>query len=455
MRKRSPGSAALVSDGPTAKLCAPNVWEEAMNACRLLRPLAFAALLGITAVPMAVAEGTFDIPAGAQFNPQKLERVGAYLRDQVATGKIPGAILLIQQHGRPVYFENFGVRDVATGTPMTADAIFRLYSMSKPVTSVAAMMLVEDGKLGLDDPVSKYIPAFADVKVGVEKCCENGKPALVFEPVNRPITIEDLLRHTSGLTYGFYGDSAVRKLYANSGLFEGEFDNAQFAERLAGLPLAEQPGTRWDYGHSTDVLGRVIEVVSGQSLFGFEKARLLDPLGMTDTAFYVADAAKWPRIAQPLPGDRFVSPVAGIRDPMLPTNWESGGAGMVGTIGDYARFAQMLLNGGTIDGRRYLKPETIALMTSDHIRPQTKIVRDSFYFPGVYSGFGLGFAVRTANDAETSLPPGEYRWDGVGGTFFFIDPKDDMFAICMMQSPSQRGRIQTELKTLIYQALKN
>jgi len=390
----------------------------------------------------------------ASFSREKLERVGDYIRNEIASGKIPGAVLLIQQHGHPVYFENFGVRDVSTGLPITADTIFRLYSMSKPVTSVAAMMLVEDGKLSLGDPLSKYIPDFAEVKVGVEKPNESGKPALVLEPVRRPITIEDLLRHTSGLTYGFYGDSAVRKLYVNSDLFEGDFDNADFAERIAKLPLAEQPGTLWDYGHSTDVLGRVIEVVSGQSLFGFEKQRLLDPLGMTATAFDVADAAKRPLIAEPLPNDRFISPVAGIRDPMVPRRWESGGAGMVGTIGDYARFLQMLLSGGTFGGRRYLKPETIALMTRDHIGPETKIARGYFYFPGADSGFGLGFAVRTAQLDNTSLPLGEYRWDGVGGTFFFVDPKDDMFVILMMQSPSQRGRIQTELKALIYQALE-
>ncbi len=382
----------------------------------------------------------------------KLERVGDYVRNEIATGKIPGAVLLIRQHGRPVYLETFGVRDVESRRPMTADTIFRLYSMSKPITSVAAMMLVEDGKLALDDPVSKYLPAFADVKVGVEKPDENGKLAL--EPLQRPITIEDLLRHTSGLTYGFYGDSTVRKLYASANLFRGDFDNAAFADRLAKLPLAEQPGTLWDYGHSTDVLGRVIEVISGKSLFQFEKERLLDPLGMSETAFYVADAAKRPLIAEPMPDDRFTGPVAGIRDPTLPRRWESGGAGMVGTIGDYARFAQMLLNSGTLDGRRYLKPETVALMTSDHIGPETKIGRDQFYFPGRYSGFGLGFAVRTAQPPDTPLAIGEYRWDGVGGTFFFIDPKDDMFAICMMQAPSQRGRIQTELKTLIYEALE-
>jgi CubicO group peptidase (beta-lactamase class C family) len=396
------------------------------------------------------AESPPPVPKG--FSRAKLERVGDYIRNEIATGKIPGAIILVQQHGKPVYFESLGVRNVATKLPMTADTIFRLYSMSKPVTSVAAMMLVEEGKLSLDDPVSKYLPAFADVKVGIEK---RGEPALVLEPVNRPITIEDLLRHTSGLTYGFYGDGAVRKLYANSDLFEGDFDNAEFAERIAKLPLAEQPGTLWDYGHSTDVLGRVIEVVSGQQLFQFEKERLLDPLGMTDTAFYVADASKRPLLAEPMPDDRFVSPIAGIRDPMFPRRWESGGAGMVGTTGDYARFAQMLLNGGTFDGRRYLKSETIALMASDHIGPQTKIARDYFYFPGAASGFGLGFAVRTTQPPNTSWPLGEYRWDGIAGTFFFIDPKDDMFALFMVQTPSQRGRIQLALKTLIYQALKN
>ncbi len=393
-----------------------------------------------------------ESPAPASFSREGLARVGNYIRNEIAAGKIPGAILLIQQHNRPVYFECFGFRDVENRIPMSADTIFRLYSMSKPVTSVAAMMLVDDGKLALGDPVSKYIPAFADVRVGVDKVDASGKPVLALEPLNRPITVEDLLRHTSGLTYGFYGDSPARKRYADSGLFEGDPDNALFVERLAKLPLAEQPGTLWDYGHSTDVLGRVIEVVSGQSLFAFEKQRLLDPLGMTETAFYVAQ--KWPLIAEPLPTERFARQVAGlVSDPTVPRRWESGGAGMVGTTGDYARFAQMLLNGGTLDGRNYLKPETITLMTSDHIGPETKIARDYFYFPGGGSGFGLGFAVRTAQLPNALLPSGEYRWDGVGGTFFFIDPKDDMFAIFMVQAPSQLGRIEIELKTLIYQAL--
>lgn len=417
--------------------------------------LALALALGAIAwsLPAAVRA---EQPVGAtsSFSTEKLERVSDYMRNEVASGKIPGAIVLIQQHGRPVYDEKFGVRDVESKHPITEDTIFRLYSMSKPITSVAAMMLVEDGKLRLDDPLSKYIPAFADVKVGVERRDDSGKDTLAFEPLARPITIEDLLRHTSGLTYGFYGESAVRKLYANAGLFEGDFDNAQFAARLAKLPLQEQPGTLWDYGHSTDILGRVIEVASGKSLFQFEKERLFDPLGMSETAFYIKDQTKRALLAEPLPSDRFTSPIAGIHDPLQPRRWESGGAGMVGTMADYARFAQMLLNGGTLDGRRYLKPETVALMTSDHIGPETHIARDSFFFPGADSGFGLGFAVRTMQPSGTRLPIGEYRWDGVAGTFFFIDPADDLFVICMMQTPSQRGRILTALRTLVYDALE-
>jgi CubicO group peptidase (beta-lactamase class C family) len=410
------------------------------------------ALLGaIAAAPACVhAEAPLAVVSG--FSQEKLKRVGDYVRNEITTGKIPGAVVLIQQHGRPVFFESFGVRDVATKAPMTEDTIFRLYSMSKPVTSVAAMMLVDDGKLALDDPLAKYIPAFADVKVAAETRGGDGKPVLTTEPLKRPITIEDLLRHTSGITYGFYGDSAVRKLYADSDLFAGDIDNAQFVERLARLPLAEQPETVWDYGHSTDVLGRVVEVVSGKSLFAFEKERLLDPLGMRDTAFHLADSGQRARVAEPLPEDRFMYPVAGLTDPILPRRWESGGAGMIGTIGDYARFAQMLLNGGELEGRRYLKRETVALTTSDHIGPETGIAHDGLYFPGDDSGFGLGFAVRTK--ANPPLTPGEYRWDGVGGTFFFIDPGDDMFAIVMMQSPSQRGRIQSDVKKLIYEALE-
>jgi len=415
-----------------------------------------AAALAFILVAMALGIGRAEqpLPVTSRFSSEGLARIRLYMQNEVDSGKILGAVLLIQQHGRPAVFESFGVRDIDSQRPMTADTIFRLYSMSKAITTVAVMMLVDDGKLSLDDPLSKYLPAFADVKIGLEKREDNGNTVLRYEPLARPITIKDLLRHTSGLTYGFYGDSLVRKMYDTSGLFEGDFDNAMFADRVAKLPLAEQPGTQWDYGHSTDILGRVVEVVSGQSLFDFEKERLLDPLRMSETAFYLADDAKRSRVAEPLPVDRFKGPVGGLNDPILPRRWESGGAGMIGTIGDYARFAQMLLDGGTLDGRRYLKSETVALMTSDQIGPETKIARDHHYFPGENSGFGLGFAVRTSVPAKTpSWPTGEYRWGGAGGAFFFIDPKDDMLAICMMQSPSQSERIRIELKTLVYEAL--
>ena len=412
---------------------------------------ALAFLLAGFATGLSPARAEFPTSVASGFSAKGLEGVRDYLRNEVATGKIPGAVLLIQQHGQLVLLESFGVLDVDSQRPMTKDAIFRLYSMSKPVTSVAAMMLVDDGKLSLDDPLSKFIPAFAETKAAVEKHDENGKVVLATEPLVRPITIYDLLRHTSGITYGFYGDSPVRKLYAASKLFDGDVDNAELAERLAKLPLAEQPGTLWDYGHSTDVLGRVIEVVSGKSLYEFEKERLFDPLRMPDTAFKVDDS-KRARVAEPLPGDNTLSSVRGLGDPVLRRRWESGGGGMLGTIADYGRFAQMLLNGGSLDGRQYLKPETVRLMTSDQVPPESGIARDYFYFPSGDSGFGLGFAVRVI--ANPPLPTGEYRWDGAGGTFFFVDPKDDMFAVCMLASPSQRQRIQIELKKLIYQALE-
>jgi CubicO group peptidase (beta-lactamase class C family) len=388
-----------------------------------------------------------------------LDRIGDLVRREVATGKIPGAVLLIHQHGKPVYLESFGVRSVVTRLPMTPDTIFRIYSMSKAVTSVAAMMLVEDGKLSLDDPVSKYIPAFADAKVGVDLSDEAGQYPLKLEPLKRPITILDLLRHTSGITYGFYGEGQIKKRYANPALYGGDFDNAEFAERIAKLPLADQPGVRWNYGHSTDILGRVVEVASGQTLLQFEKQRLLDPLGIRETGFYVADRTEWSRIAEPLPGGRFGQKIrfgrriAGILSPKMPRRWESGGAGMVSTAPDYARFLQMLLNGGVLDGRRYLKRETVALMASDHIGPETGILHDPFYFPGPGSGFGLGFAVRIAPPPNTTWPLGEYRWDAAGGSFYFVDPKDDMLVVFMVQAPEQGGRIQLALKTLLYEAM--
>ncbi|HEX2631385.1 MAG TPA: serine hydrolase domain-containing protein [Bradyrhizobium sp.] len=427
-----------------------------MKSWRVLRSIVCAAVTIAIATPVSAA-GTYEIPAGAHFDQQKLQRVGDYLRDKVTQGKIPGAILLIQQHGKPVYHEFFGVRDVATKLPMTDDTIFRIFSLTKPITSVVAMMLIEDGKFRLEDPVSKYIPSFANVKVGVEKKTEDGKSSLELVPPNHPPTILDLMRQTSGITYGFYGDSLVRKAYAAADIYAGDFDNAEFAERIAKLPLANQPGALWQYGHSTDILGRIMELVTGKSLLGIEKIKLLDPLGMNSTGFYVTNPDKKNLIAMPMPNDADFR-VGFESKADVPMKWESGGGGMVSTMADLARFSQMILNGGKFDGKQYLSPKTFELMTSDHVGPGSGVERDYFYFPGDGFGFGLGFGVRTERgDANPPAPGdlGELKWDGASGCYIVIDRKQDMFFVLLEQTPSQRQIIQPAVKKLIYEALEN
>jgi CubicO group peptidase (beta-lactamase class C family) len=420
-----------------------------------LRGLAAVAFLIATASSVR-AEGTFDIPPGAHFNPQKLQRVGDFLRDQVVQGKIPGAILLIQQHGEPVYHAFVGVQDVVSKQPMTDRTIFPLFSMTKAITSVVAMMLVEEGKLVLDDPVAKYIPSFANVKVGVEKN-EDGTKSLDLVPPNRPPTVLDLMRHTSGITYGFYGDSLVRKAYAAANLYAGDFDLAEFAERIAKLPLHDQPGSLWQYGHSTDVLARIMEIVSGKTLLEIEKEKLLDPLGMKDTGFFVTDPEKQKLLAQPLPNDSDFR-VGRENNPKIPRKWQSASGGMVSTMADFARFAAMLLAGGTFEGKTYLSAKAFKLMTTDQIGPGSGVARDYFYFPGDGFGFGLGLAVRTDPGNARPPPPGslgELKWDGASGCYFVIDRKQDMFFVLLEQTPSQRQPIQKAVKQLIYEAMEN
>ncbi len=394
-------------------------------------------------------------PAEAGLSPKGLARIGDYLKNEIATNKIPGATVMIQRHGKIAYYETFGVRDPATKAPMTANTIFRIYSMSKPITTVAAMMLVEEGKLQLGDPVAKFIPAFKDVKVGVEKKGDDGKVTLDLVPSRRPMTVQDLMRHTSGITYGFFGEGLVKKAYVDAKIFSEDVDNAGFADRIAKLPLAYQPGSTWDYSHSTDILGRVVEVVSGKSLYQFEKERILDPLGMKDTSFYVTDKAKQLLIAEPFPEDRKIGNDAQMSDPRIARKWESGGGGMMSTIGDYARFTKMLLNGGALDGKRYLSPKTIAYMGSNHIGPGSGVVPGPYYLPGPGFGFGLGFAVRT--DPGISVMEGsvgEMNWSGAGGTTFWVDPKEDMFVVFMSQTVQHRGRHRIALKNLVYGAFE-
>lgn len=423
-----------------------------MYSRKLLRHRAklLAATIALTTVTTSLSAADFGPPPNAALSLEKLSRIDDFINQQVATGKIPGAIVLIQRHGKPAYFKCFGKRDVDAGIAMTPDAIFPIHSVTKTITSIAAMMLIDRGKIALDDPVSKYIPSFAGMKVGVERKDDTGRPVLDLVPPSRPITIEDLLLHTSGITYGFYGEGLVKKYYSD--IYLGDFDNGEFAERIARLPLAEQPRTLWDYGHSIDVLGRVIEVASGQSLYQFEKTELLDPLGMTTTKFFLTDPAERARYAQPLRIDRHVE-----RNSLDVTRWESGGGGMVSTIADFARYGQMLLNGGTLDGKTYLSPTAFKAMTTDHIGPGSGVARNYFYYPGDGFGFGYGFGIRT--DPGNAVPPppgslGEIKWDGATGVYVVVDRAQDMFFVLMEDAPSARMHIQVSLKKIIYDAFE-
>ena len=291
----------------------------------------------------------------------------------------------------------------------------------------------------------------------MEKKADDGTKTLELVPPVRPITILDLLRHTSGITYGFYGDSLVRKAYAAANLYAGEFDLAEFAERIAKLPLHNQPGALWQYGHSTDILGRIMEIVSGKSLLEIEKEKLLDPMGMTDTNFFVTEPERLARLAQPVPNDSNFRVGREYRTEVR-QKWESASGGMVSTMADFSKFVQMLLNGGTLDGKTYLSPKTFELMASDHTGKDSGVERDFFYFPGDGFGMGLGLAVRT--DAGNAKPPppgslGELKWDGASGCYFVVDRKQDMFFLLMEQTPSERQRIQRTLKLLVYEALKS
>jgi CubicO group peptidase (beta-lactamase class C family) len=410
----------------------------------------------VSALLLAVAAAADPLPAAPPesvgLSSERLGRLTEVLRSDIAEGTIPGAVLLISRQGKVAYFEALGSLDPQAKTPMGKDAIFRIYSMTKPITSVCIMMLVEQGKLALADPVAKYIPQFKDVKVGEEKRDADGKVTLELAASKRPMTIQDLLRHSSGLTYGFFGEGAVKKTYLEANLNAGDPDNAEFTDRLSKLPLAYQPGTTWEYSQATDVLGRVIEVVTGKPLHQALKEMLFDPLGMTDTSFYVTDPDKQARLAEPFTADRTIGAGASFFDPRIARKYESGGAGLLGTVTDYARFLQMLLNGGTLDGQRYLGPRTIAYMTSDHMGDVIK--RGPYDLVGQGHKFGLGFAVRTdAGVSPAAGSVGDYAWGGAGGTYFWVDPKERMFVVFMMQSPSKRAQYRPLLRNMVYAAI--
>jgi CubicO group peptidase (beta-lactamase class C family) len=373
-----------------------------------------------------------------------LDRLSTALNDRIASGHIPGAVALVARHGKVAYHQSFGRLDPARDTPMATDAIFRIYSMTKAIVSVAVMMLWEEGRILLSDPISKYLPAFANTQVGVVS-----GDSYTLAATKNPITIQDLLRHTSGLTYEFRGETPVHKAYAEARIARLKQTNADQVDELGGLPLLHQPGTKWEYSRSTDVLGRLVEVISGRTLGSFLSERILAPLGMTDSGFAVPGADQ-SRIAEPFAKDPENGTDVALLDIRRPAMFESGGGGMVATTMDYARFLGMLLGNGRLGTTRVLGRKTVELMTSDHLG--TISGSADLLPPG--HGFGLGFAVRT----QPGMAPfpgsvGNYYWSGAAGTSFWVDPAERLYAVLMIQAPIQREHYRLLFRDMVYAAV--
>ena len=379
-------------------------------------------------------------PADVGLCPERTQRLMNVLRREVANGRLPGAVAMIARRGQIGLFEAVGQQDPGTGAPMKTDSIFRIYSMTKPVVSVAVMMLVERGLLLLSDPVSRWLPEFANQQVATA----NG-----LEPVRNPATVQDLLRHTAGLTYEFLGTSPVQQQYGAVKIASRERTNAEFCQTLAAVPLQFHPGSVWAYSRATDVLGRLVEVVSGQGLGAFLQAEIFGPLGMVDTGFAVPPEQHH-RIAEPFAHDPDGGVPMKVLEPRQVPAMEGGGGGLMSTAMDYTRFLQCLRNRGELNGVRLLGPHTVDFMTADHLGD---IPADGTLLPPGH-GFGLGFAVRT----HLGLSPvpgsvGLYYWGGIAGTTFFVDPALDMVAMLMVQAPNQRDYYRPLFRDLVYAAL--
>jgi CubicO group peptidase (beta-lactamase class C family) len=432
-----------------------------------LRPLAAAAMT-VAATFAAIAQPLPTAsPESVGMSSERLAKITSVMQKEVADGKLPGAVVMVARKGRLVYSQAFGGQNDAAKAPMKADSIFRIYSMTKPMVSTALMMLVEDGRVQLTDPVSKFLPTFKSpmVSVGAMDPVTNNV-AFRLVPANREPTIQDLLRHTSGIAYGeLTRNTLVREAYVKAGVYKPTLDfdardmtGAEMSDRLGKAPLAQQPGTHWEYSLSVDVQGRVIEAVTGQRLGDFMQARLFGPLKMTDTGFMVP-AAKSARLAEPFAKD----PATGVDNKLIdvskmPGN-DSGGAGGVGTAGDYMRYCQAMLNGGQLDGARILSRATVRLMTSDHlgsaistaVHPGTLLLGTQGYT------FGLGFLVRQGDGvAAVSGSAGEFMWAGYAGTFFWAEPKEQVCAVYMTQAPSPvRAYYRRAMKDLVAQAIND
>jgi len=395
------------------------------------------------------------------FSSERLDLVTKWFKREVDEGKLPGVVIAVARRGKLAYFESFGDRDRDAKQPMATDTIFRIYSMTKPLVSVAAVMLMEEGKLQLTDPVAKFLPEFNDQQVSVPKADGSGYELVKAE---RAMTVHDLLRHTSGLAYGeLTKNPLVKEAYAKAGMYKTtiDFDAREMtpeeqAAAVGQAPLAQHPGRIWEYSHSSDILGRVVEKASGMRLGDFLEQRIFQPLGMMDSAFHVPQG-KMARLAAPLPKDPLSGNVNKMIDVSVPPKSDSGGAGAVSTAGDYVRFAQMLLNGGTLDGERILSRTSVKLMASDHLGDRIKapLAPGELLIGTQGYTFGLGFAVRIGPGlAGVPGSTGEFMWAGYGGTYFWIDPEEEIVGVFMSQAPSpQRAFYRRQLKQLVYQAI--
>ncbi len=398
-------------------------------------------------------------PEDVGLSAKRLNRIEEVLGAKVKAGEIPGYVALVARRGKVVYFEANGVQNPNTGKPMSRDSIFRIYSMTKPITSVAAMILVEEGKIRLSDPVSMYLPELANLKVATNADTAKDPSEVQTRPAKNPIRVLDLLMHTSGFTYGFFkpfpGGSQVEQMYLDGGVNDLEISNAELVARISKLPLKYEPGTTWWYSRSTDVLGRLIEVVSGMTLGEFFEKRISQPLGMADTAFRVVPG-KVSRFVEPFDDDK-KGLILQYTDPTKPVKFEAGGQGLTSTVMDYARFAHMLLNGGALGNAQVLGKKTVELMTMNHVGPG--IDHGPFYLPGPSHGYGLLGAVRIDGPrAPALLNPmdgsvGEYYWAGYAGTYFWVDPKEELVGVYMMQSVKHLLWYATTFKTLVDQSL--
>jgi CubicO group peptidase (beta-lactamase class C family) len=440
-------------------------WRKSLTAMTALAAM----LVVMTASPHSYARELQRLetatPEQMGMSSARLERIAEALKKEVGDGKLPGAVVIVARKGKIVYSGAAGFQDKGANKPMAVDSIFRIYSMTKPLVSVAAMMLVEDGVIQLTDPVSKFLPAFKDMQVSVATTSADGKVTYSNVPAVRPITVQDLLRHSAGLAYAeITKNEPVKAAYVEAKFSQPgvhEYDSrsmmpAEQVERIAKAPLAHQPGTTWEYSMAVDVLGRVVEAASGKRLRVFLDERLFKPLKMVDTSFWLP-AAKMPRLAQPLAVDLASGQKISVLDVSAEPGNDSGGAGALSTAMDYLRFGQMLLNGGELDGVRVMSRSTIKLMTSDHLgtRIATPLQPGELLLGTQGYTFGLGFTVRQG-DGIAGVPgsAGEFMWAGYAGTYFWVDPKEEIVGVYMTQAPSPiRAYYRKMFKTLVYQSL--